>query len=135
MVTVYGRIPRGVLRSKIREYVAAQGECRLHIDNQYQLVYNLVSDIELQRKAYRMTIIEGKVKHDYIVTDIVIDEVIMRRLEALGINSGTRLRLMNQKKNGTVIIKVRGTRWAIGRDIAGGIQVTPAETEEAYGND
>lgn len=81
-----------------------------------------------------MTILEGTVKEDYIVTDIVIDQVIMRRLEALGINSGTKLRMMNKKKNGTVIIKVRGTRWAIGRDIAGGIQVTPTEKEAAHGN-
>lgn len=81
-----------------------------------------------------MTILEGKVKHDYIVTDIVINEAVMRRLESLGINSGTKLRMMNQKKNGTVIIKVRGTRWAIGRDIAGGIQVRSTE-EETNGND
>lgn len=81
-----------------------------------------------------MTILEGKVKHDYIVTDIVINEMVMRRLESLGINSGTKLRMMNQKKNGTVIVKVRGTRWAMGRDIAGGIQVMPAEEEEANGD-
>lgn len=81
-----------------------------------------------------MTILEGKVKHDYIVTDIVINETVMRRLESLGINSGTKLRMMNQKKNGTVIVKVRGTRWAMGRDIAGGIQVVPAEEEEANGD-
>ena len=80
-----------------------------------------------------MTILEGTVRHDYIVTDVVMDEVIMRRLEALGINSGTRLQIMNQKKNGTMIIKVRGTRWAMGRDIARGIQVTPAE-EENHGD-
>ena len=81
-----------------------------------------------------MTILEGKVKHDYIVTDIVINETVMRRLESLGNNSGTKLQMINQKKNGTVIVKVRGTRWAIGRDIAGGIQVVTAE-EEANGND
>lgn len=81
-----------------------------------------------------MTILEGTVKHDYIVTDIVINEAVMRRLESLGINSGTKLQMMNQKKNGTVIIKVRGTRWAMGRDIAGGIEVVPVE-EEANGND
>ncbi|MEY8392018.1 ferrous iron transport protein A [Lachnospiraceae bacterium] len=74
-----------------------------------------------------MTILDGTVRHDYIVTDIITDKAIMRRLEALGINSGSRLQMMNQKKNGTVIVKVRGTRWAIGRDIAGGIQVVPAE--------
>lgn len=77
-----------------------------------------------------MTILEGTVRENYIVTDICIEENITRRLEALGINSGTRLTLMNRKKNGTVIIKVRGTRWAVGKDIAEGIEVTSAETEE-----
>ena len=84
-----------------------------------------------------MTILEGIIRPDYIVTDIVMDTTIMRRLEALGINSGSRLQMMNQKKNGTVIIKVRGTRWAIGRDIAGGIQVVPAVQEnkgDAHGD-
>ncbi len=85
-----------------------------------------------------MTILEGIIRHDYIVTDIVMEKAVMRRLEALGIHSGSRLRMMNQKKNGTVIIKVRGTRWAIGRDIAGGIQVVPAVQDDkgdAHGND
>ena len=81
-----------------------------------------------------MTILEGTVREDYIVTDIVMNEAITRRLEALGIKSGTKLQMMNQKKNGTVIIKVRGTRWAMGRDIAGGIKVVPAEKGESHGN-
>lgn len=77
-----------------------------------------------------MTILEGTVRENYIVTDIRMEENITRRLEALGINSGTHLRLMNRKKNGAVIIKVRGTRWAVGKDIAVGIEVTPGEMEE-----
>lgn len=77
-----------------------------------------------------MTILEGTVRENYIVTDIRMEENITRRLEALGINSGTHLILMNRKKNGTVIIKVRGTRWAVGKDIAEGIEVTSAETED-----
>lgn len=77
-----------------------------------------------------MTILEGTVRGDYIVTDIQMEENIMRRLEALGINSGTHLKLMNRKKNGTVIIKVRGTRWAVGKDIAEGIGVVPEGMEE-----
>ncbi|MFG6383204.1 MAG: FeoA domain-containing protein [Lachnospiraceae bacterium] len=81
-----------------------------------------------------MTILEGTVRKAYIVTDIVMEDTIMRRLEALGINSGTKLWMMNQKKNGTIIIKVRGTRWAIGRDIANGILVNPAEEEEIHEN-
>lgn len=78
-----------------------------------------------------MTILEGDIRKQYIVTNLTMEENIMRRLEALGINSGTKMELMNRKKNGTVILKVRGTRWAVGRDIAGGIQVMKPETEEA----
>lgn len=82
-----------------------------------------------------MTILEGTVRETYIVTDIHTEENVMRRLEALGINSGTHLKLMNRKKNGTVIIKVRGTRWAVGKDIAEGIEVAPEEMEEKnHGN-
>ncbi len=81
-----------------------------------------------------MTILDGTINHAYTVTGISIEENIMRRLESLGINSGTRLLMMNRKRNGTVIIKVRGTRWAIGRDIAVGILVQPAEEEVSDGS-
>ena len=73
-----------------------------------------------------MTILEGTIHGSYIVQDITIQETILRRREALGIIPGTRLMLLNRKKNGTSIIKVRGTRWAIGREIAGGILVEQA---------
>ncbi|MEH2942743.1 FeoA domain-containing protein [Lachnospiraceae bacterium KK002] len=89
---------------------------------------------EKRSEEQYMTIVDGIIDGTYIVTDISIEGPIMRRLEALGINSGTKLRLMNRKRNGTVIIKVRGTRWAIGKDIAGGILVNPAEGEEADGS-
>ena len=80
-----------------------------------------------------MTILEGTVKDHYIVTGISMEEAIMRRLEALGIMEGTKLVLMNRKKNGATIIKVRGTRWAIGSDIASGIRVEqdPGEEEQS----
>lgn len=81
-----------------------------------------------------MTILDGTINCAYTVTDISMEENIMRRLESLGINSGTRLLLMNRKRNGTVIIKARGTRWAIGRDIAVGILVQPAEEEMSDGS-
>lgn len=77
-----------------------------------------------------MTILEGTKDHAYIVTGICTQEAVMRRLEALGINEGTRLVLMNRKKNGASIIKVRGTRWAVGKDIAAGIKVEQEAKEE-----
>lgn len=78
-----------------------------------------------------MTILEGNINDVYLVTGIHMEKAVARRLEALGINEGTYLTLMNRKKNGASIIKVRGTRWAIGRDIAGGITVEQKMGEEA----
>ncbi|MEG0962984.1 MAG: FeoA domain-containing protein [Lachnospiraceae bacterium] len=81
-----------------------------------------------------MTILEGRIQEEYMVTDVQMEESTMRRLESLGINNGTKMQLMNRKKNGTVIIKVRGARWAVGKDIAVGIQVTSKTKEEVtYG--
>lgn len=70
-----------------------------------------------------MNILNGKENQIYEVTDLQITMEIMRRLEALGINGGTKIQLLNKKKNGACIIKVRGTRWAIGKKIAEGILV------------
>lgn len=45
-----------------------------------------------------------------------------RRLEALGLTLGTRVLVLG-KKRGALIVKVRGTRFAVGRGIAGRIEV------------
>lgn len=47
-----------------------------------------------------------------------------RRLEMLGLTQGCEIKLLNKKAKGAVIIKVRGTRFALGREIAEGIEVT-----------
>ena len=52
-----------------------------------------------------------------------VEDAINRRLEALGVNENTPLLVMNKKNSGTMIIKVRGTRLALGRRITGGIEV------------
>ncbi|MDO4274613.1 MAG: FeoA family protein [Eubacteriales bacterium] len=70
-----------------------------------------------------MTLLETQKGESYRVKNIMEQENVQRRLEALGILEGTRIKVLNQKKSGSTIIRVRGTRWALGRDIAGGIQV------------
>jgi ferrous iron transport protein A len=50
-----------------------------------------------------------------------------RRLEMLGLTMGTKIMLLNKNGNGAVIVKVRGTRFAFGREIAEGIEVTNGE--------
>ena len=64
----------------------------------------------------------------YFVLRVLVAEAIGRRLEALGVNEGTEITVLNKKGSGSVIVKVRGTRLAMGRKIAEGIE---AEKERA----
>jgi len=73
-----------------------------------------------------MTLFEGKSECDYIITGIYVEYAIERRLEALGLNEDTVVRILTRKRNGAMILKVRGTRLAIGKDIASGIEVKEA---------
>lgn len=77
-----------------------------------------------------MKLHEGEIGKTYIVYSVMVDESITRRLEALGVNEMTPVILMNKKGSGTVIIKVRGTRLALGRRIAEGIEIREAADHE-----
>lgn len=71
-----------------------------------------------------MTLYEGTMNEEYQLTGMYMNEEILRRLEALGMNDGTRVTVLNRKKHGAIIIKVRGTRLALGRKLAQQIEVT-----------
>ena len=68
-----------------------------------------------------MTLSEGDIGKSYEVKEIRLEEATARRLRILGLLSGTRIEVLNKKRGGSVIFKVRGTRYAIGKHIAGGI--------------
>lgn len=74
-----------------------------------------------------MTLYDGEIQKDYRLESLSIDERILRRLEALGMNEGTQVRVLNRKRHGAMIIQVRGTRLALGKAIAEQIGVLPAE--------
>ena len=61
---------------------------------------------------------------------VLVEQKITRRLEALGVNEQTPITIMNKKGSGTLIIKVRGTRLALGRRIAEGIDMREARPDE-----
>ena len=73
-----------------------------------------------------MKLYEGEIRNAYTVRSVMVEEAITRRLEALGINEKTEILVLNKKQSGTMIIKVRGTRLALGRRITGGIEVEDA---------
>lgn len=77
-----------------------------------------------------MKLHKGEIGKTYIVYSVMVDDTITRRLEALGVNEMTPVTLMNKKGSGTVIIKVRGTRLALGRRISEGIEIREAADHE-----
>ena len=70
-----------------------------------------------------MKLNQAHILQNYRITSIQEQEKIQRRLEALGILEGTKVVVLNRKRNGSTIIKVRGTSWALGYEIAVGLEV------------
>ena len=77
----------------------------------------------LRLAEVRMNLSKGLIGHTYVVEDIQLESSIMRRLQMLGLTQGTAVELLNKKRNGALIFKVRGTRFAIGKDVAQGILI------------
>ncbi|MBQ4576308.1 MAG: ferrous iron transport protein A [Firmicutes bacterium] len=71
-----------------------------------------------------MTLNFAEIGGVYIIDDMRLPQKTEKRLEALGMTHGTKIQVINTKDRGTMIVKVRGTRFAIGRDISANIDVT-----------
>ena len=65
-----------------------------------------------------MTLNNGIVNKTYKIKDMNLPIKIEKRLEALGMIEGTEITVLNTKNCGTLILKVRGTRFAIGKNIS-----------------
>lgn len=70
-----------------------------------------------------MTLSDGIIGMEYRVEALNMELKTMRRLESMGINEKTPVKILNKKKSGVIIIMVRGTRLAVGKEIAGGIEI------------
>jgi len=78
-----------------------------------------------------MTLYETQKGKSYHIDGLYVEPAVTRRLQALGLNDGTTIRILNRKRRGALIIQVRGTRLALGRHIAASIQVSQVCEEEA----
>ena len=70
-----------------------------------------------------MCLADGNVGNSYIVRNISLDEEAKRRLEVLGMVQGTPVQILTRKRSSAMVIKVRGTRFAIGKEFTKGINV------------
>lgn len=73
-----------------------------------------------------MRLKEGKNNHTYQVREIDIELNLERRLEALGLTTGSKITILNNDKKGAVTVRFRGTRFAMGKRIADHITVEEA---------
>lgn len=74
-----------------------------------------------------MTLLDAKIGSVYEIEQIQLEAAVQRRMEMLGMTHHTKIQVLNRKRNGSVIFKVRGTRYAIGRRFAQGIYVGGAD--------
>lgn len=70
-----------------------------------------------------MTLYEAQKGNSYCIQGLYVEPAITRRLEALGLNDGTIVNVLNRKKHGALIIRVRGTRLALGKHISSNIEI------------
>lgn len=65
-----------------------------------------------------MTLQEGNAGSHYVVKKLDLPVELERRLEALGLIEGTSVDVLRKKHHGAMVIKVRGTRFAVGLGIS-----------------
>ena len=70
-----------------------------------------------------MYLSEGRTGKQYKVESIRLPVQMEKRLEALGMTRGTEVDELNSKSRGVLIVKVRGSRFALGRNITRNIIV------------
>lgn len=75
---------------------------------------------------FHMTLHNGQIGEIYTVKALDLDMATRRRLEALGLTEGTRVKILNRNRGGAVILMVRGSRLALGKKIAETISMKEA---------
>lgn len=73
-----------------------------------------------------MILKDGLAGSSYTVKQIDLPLSLERRLEALGMTEGTQISVLGRKNHGAMIIKIRGTRFAVGYGITSHIAVSAA---------
>lgn len=70
-----------------------------------------------------MQLSNGKTGSTYEVVHADLPVQLEKRMEALGMTKGTHISILHLKKGGTMVITIRGTRFAVGKGISRNIEV------------
>lgn len=68
-----------------------------------------------------MTLIDCKIGEILSVSRIQLEESLRHRLQILGIVPGSRVAVLHKKRCGTMVVRCRGVRYALGAGAAKGI--------------
>lgn len=77
-----------------------------------------------------MTLYEAQKGSEYLIKGLYVEEAVTRRLQALGLNDGTTIRVLNRKNHGALIIQVRGTRLALGKHLSSNIEIEEKKKQQ-----
>lgn len=70
-----------------------------------------------------MTLDQGHIGSTYTVSGMDLPQQVAHRLEAIGMTIGGAVCVLGGKDRGTLILKIRGSRFAVGRGITRRIEV------------
>lgn len=76
-----------------------------------------------------MKLVDGIEHKTYQISEIHLNTKLAKRLEILGAYQDSSITVWQKKRSGTMIVMIRGIRWAIGRAIALGIEVREAAAD------
>ena len=76
-----------------------------------------------------MLLKDAQIGRTYVVQEIRLPFQLERRLEALSMTRQTPVSVLNRKGKGILIIKLRGTRFALGYNITQNIEVKEGQPD------
>lgn len=70
-----------------------------------------------------MTLFDAQCKNKYLVKKISCEINTERRLESLGLTENSAVELISRNRGGGAIVRIRGTRFALGKEICQQIEL------------
>lgn len=77
-----------------------------------------------------MTLFTAQHGKKYLVKKLDMETKTQRRLEALGLTENSMIELINRKRGGAALVKIRGTRFALGKEICEAIYLWGENNEK-----